>query len=205
MHFIFDFDGTLVDSFHMVIEKFNLLADEVGFRKVDEQAINSLKDLTSREFIQYLEIPMYKIPGIILEVRKHLRSEIRTLPTFQGMPEVLHALNNQGISLGILTSNAMENVSVWLQHHHLQHLFSFIYAESSFLGKKIVLRKIMKSYHINKAQAFYIGDETRDIEAAKGCGAQAVAVTWGFNSEKILSQHQPHYMARKPEDILAIG
>jgi phosphoglycolate phosphatase-like HAD superfamily hydrolase len=46
--------------------------------------------------------------------------------------------------------------------------------------------------------------ETRDIEAAQSNDIYSIAVTWGFNSEKILLQHQPHYIARKPEDILAI-
>jgi phosphoglycolate phosphatase len=106
------------------------------------------------------------------------------------------------ISLGILTSNSLENVAAWLEHNKIQNLFSFIHVESNYFGKKHVLRKIIKAYQIDKSQAFYIGDETRDIKAAKECGIYSIAVTWGFNSEKILSQQQPHYIARKPEDIL---
>lgn len=34
------------------------------------------------------------------------------------------------------------------------------------------------------------------------CNIYSVAVTWGFNSEKILSQRQPHYIAKRPEDIV---
>ena len=51
---------------------------------------------------------------------------------------------------------------------------------------------------------FYIGDETRDIDAAKQCGISAVAVTWGFNSEAIIAKHNPHYLVRHPKDILTI-
>lgn len=57
---------------------------------------------------------------------------------------------------------------------------------------------------MNKQHTFYIGDETRDIDAAKQNGIHSIGVTWGFNSEKILAQHQPDYIARKPEDLLAI-
>ena len=86
----------------------------------------------------------------------------------------------------------------------MDSFFNFIHAESSFFGKKRILRKIIKSYKLDKSKTFYIGDETRDIEAAKECGVYSVAVTWGCNSEKILSQHQPHYIVRKPEDILTM-
>ena len=99
-YLIFDFDGTLVDSFHIVMKKFNLLADEFNFRKINDDEINTLRHLTS--------------------------------------------------------------------------------------------------------QAFYIGDETRDIEAAKASNINSIAVTWDFNSEIVLLEHEPHFIARKPEDILAI-
>lgn len=43
-----------------------------------------------------------------------------------------------------------------------------------------------------------------DIEAAKACNINSIAVTWGFNSEKVLLQHEPHFIAIKPTDILTI-
>jgi phosphoglycolate phosphatase-like HAD superfamily hydrolase len=108
------------------------------------------------------------------------------------------------ISLGILTSNSYENVTEWLAHNNMQHLFNFIHIESSFFGKKRILKKIIKSHHMHKPHTFYIGDETRDIDAAKLSGINAIAVTWGFNSAKILAHYQPQYLAHQPEDILKI-
>jgi len=201
-YLIFDFDGTLVDSFVAVMEKFNLLSEEFNFRKINSDEIDRLRDLTSKELIKYLEIPIYKIPSVLHCARKHMRSEMPSLSPFKAIPEMLHELHEIKIPLGILTSNSSENVMKWLERNKMQHLFNFIHAESAYFGKKRILRKILKTYKIEQSQAFYIGDETRDVEAAKECDICSVAVTWGFNSEKILSQHQPHYIARKPEDIL---
>lgn len=203
-YLIFDFDGTLVDSFRIVIEKFNLLADEFNFRKISHDEINALRDLTSKALIKYLKIPIYKIPSVLRSARKYMHSEMQTLLPFKNLPEMLQALHSMKIPLGILTSNSSENVTKWLERNKMQHLFDFIHVEDSYFGKKRILRKILKTYKIDKSQVFYIGDETRDVEAAKKCGVYSVAVTWGFNSEKILSQHQPYYIARKPEDILTI-
>lgn len=204
MHLIFDFDGTLVDSFHTALEKLNLLADKFNYRKVKFNEIDRLKNLTSREFIKHLEIPLYKIPKVLLAARKSIRSEMASLASFTNLPDILQQLFNAGYSLGILTSNSKENVAEWLEHQKLNHLFKFIHNESNFFGKKNILRKIIRQYKMDKTEVFYIGDETRDVEAAKDNDIYSVAVTWGFNSEKALVGFDPHYIVRKPEDILDI-
>lgn len=186
-YLIFDFDGTLVDSFRTVMEKFNLLADEFNFRKINGDKIDGLRDLTSRELIQYLKIPIYKIPSVLRSARKHMRSEMQALLPFTNLPAILQELHDMKIPLGILTSNSAENVTRWLERNKMEHLFNFIHIESSYFGKNRILRKILKKYKIDKSQTFYIGDETRDVEAAKECGIYSIAVTWGFNSEKILT------------------
>lgn len=201
---IFDFDGTLVDSFDAFIEKFNGLADTFSFRKVQFQEIERLRALTSKELVKYLKIPIYKIPGMLLQLRRQMHNEMQRLLPFANIPETLERLYGLNVPMGILTSNSEENVRAWLKSHKMQHLFRFIHVESSYFGKKRILKKILKAYQIDPSQAFYIGDETRDIEAAKACNISAVAVAWGFNSSEILSQHQPHYMVEKPEDILAL-
>ncbi len=204
MYLIFDFDGTLADSFRDVIDKFNFLADKYHFRQISADETSSLRDLTSPELIKYLRIPIYKIPAVIFEARKNMREEIHALRPFEGLPAVLHKLYEQGLFLGILTSNSVENVEMWLRQQNMRHYFKFIHSESNFFGKTRVLKKICKTHKIDKSKAFYIGDETRDIEAAKQCNMLSIAVTWGFNSEKALLKHQPNYIAQKPQDILTI-
>lgn len=204
MHLIFDFDGTIVDSFDRAVEKFNILAEEFCFRKVYPTELEMLKNLSSRELVKYLKIPVYKIPRVIYKARKYMNSDIPKLASFLNLPQILQRLYNENFSLGILTSNSEKNVMTWLDIHQMKYLFNFIHVESNFFGKARVIKKILKKYNINKKQAFYIGDETRDIEAAKQNGIFSVAVTWGFNSEKILLRHQPHFIVRKPEDLLSI-
>jgi phosphoglycolate phosphatase len=168
LNLIFDFDGTLIDSFHAVIEKFNLLADKFNFHYITEDEIDNLKNLTSKELIKYLKIPIYKIPRVILKARELMRKEMKTLPPFENLRDILKNLYDLNINLGILTSNSSENVTAWLQQNNLQDFFSFIYAESSYFGKHRILRKILKFYKMDTSQTFYIGDETRDIRYRSG-------------------------------------
>lgn len=186
------------------MEKSLLLADEFNFRKLDLEEIQSLRDLTSKEIIKYLQIPMYKIPKLIYQIRKYLHSEMRELNPIPEIPEVLEKLSNAGFTMGILTSNSAENVRIWLNEHELQHFFDFTHIESCYFSKKYVLKKTLKSYRSDKSKVLYIGDETRDIDAATQNNISAIAVTWGYNSEKALLQYNPAHIARKPDDILTI-
>ena len=204
MNLIFDFDGTLVDSFDWVIEKFNILATEFNFKKIHQSELTEIKNLSSNELIRYLEIPIYKIPSVLHRARQQMRNEMSTLPPFVNLPHILQKLHNSGFLFGILTSNSKENVLTWLDINKMKHLFDFIHTESNFFGKNQIVKKILKKYKMNKEHVFYIGDETRDIDAAKQNDIYSIAVTWGFNSEKILLQHQPDYIAKKPEDLISI-
>jgi phosphoglycolate phosphatase len=203
-YLMFDFDGTLVDSFYTVLQNLEILSDEFHFKKINLNDRDMLKNLTSKELIKYLQIPFYRLPRVLRRVRESMHEEILTLPLFSRFSQVLSELKNLNCSLGILTSNSLKNVEAWLQHHHIYHLFDFIHAESSYFGKKHLLKALMKKHEMKMESTFYIGDETRDIEAAKKCNIHSIAVSWGFNSETTLQQCNPCYMARKPEDILQI-
>lgn len=205
MTLIFDFDGTLVDSLNFIIRVFNHLADKFHFRKIHENDIPYIRDLNSKELIQYLQIPFYKIPKILSLARRLFRKDIKELTPFPNLNEVLFTLKQNISEFGIVTSNSKENVSAWLQHQKMDSLFNFIHVESTYFGKKKSLEKIIHAHGINKSKACYIGDETRDIEAAKQCEIYSVAVTWGFNSEKTLLSCHPDYLARQPEDLLMLS
>jgi phosphoglycolate phosphatase len=204
MHLIFDFDGTLIDSFQALLEKFNFLAEQFNYRKIDIQEMNSLRELSSKEFVKHLGIAPEQIPKVIFQLREQLHQEILSLPIFQKIPETLEKLSALKVRLGILTTNSAENVITWLEHHKLRHFFEFIYTEPSYLDKGNTLIEVLETYKIDKTQAFYIGDETRDIDAAQTANIGSIAVTWGFNSAEILAQQNPNYLINYPENLLVL-
>ncbi len=205
MYLLFDFDGTLVDSFDCVMKKAMLLADEFSFRKIYPHEVDGLRDMSSTEIIKFFNISMYKIPTLISQMKKHLHQEMSTLMPVTGIQRILEDLNNAQFTLGILTSNSVENVEKWLNINKMRHLFSFIHSESNYFSKKYLIKKTLKQYKIAQSHAIYIGDETRDIDAAKKNNIGSIAVTWGYNSEKAILAYQPSYVARIPEDILTFS
>ena len=204
MYLLFDFDGTLVDRFNCVLEKAMLLAEEFSLKTLKRDEIEALRHLSSKELIKFLHVPIYKIPKLIYRMRQHLHDEIPNLPPFPGMYDVIEQLYQSESRLGILTSNSVENVCEWLELHHMRHFFNFIHTEPNYFTKRHLLNKTIRSYKIDKSQAFYIGDETRDIDAARKNKIQSIAVTWGYNSEIALQKYEPSFIAKKPNDLLTI-
>ena len=204
VNIIFDFDGTIADSFLLVMQKFNLLADEFGFRCIDSTEIERVRNLPSNELIKYFRIPFYKLPKVLMRVRAMMREEMREIPLIPEMNAVVEALDGKGYRLTILSSNSAENILNWLQYHDMQTFFSGIEGKASYFGKVYSLKRLIRANAMDRSDTYYVGDETRDIEAARKCQIASVAVTWGFNSESDLSGFYPHFLVRKPEDLLGL-
>lgn len=202
MHLLFDFDGTLINSFNCVMDKAILLAEEHHYKKLKTHEIEGLRDLSSKEIINFLEIPVYKIPALILKMRKHLYHQMPALMPFDGIPTILEQLYNDKFTIGILTSNSLKNVTTWLHMNNMHHLISFVHTESNYFSKRYLIKKTLNKHKIDRKKVVYIGDETRDIEAANKNNISSVGVTWGYNSETALMKYNPSYIAKKPEDIL---
>jgi phosphoglycolate phosphatase len=59
----------------------------------------------------------------------------------------------------------------------------------------------LKQQNLRLEQAIYVGDEIRDIEAAKRSNIKVIAVSWGFNSKEILAQHEPDFLIDEPKQL----
>ncbi len=198
---LFDFDGTIADTFEHAIGIFNQLAAKHHFKAIDPAQIASLRNLDSRALMQQFGIPKLLLPIVILEARKLLTEQLANTEPIRGLVDVIKQLSTHN-TLAIITSNSKENVELFLDQHELSELFASIHSSKHIFGKSSVIKKITKQY--SDLPAVYIGDETRDIEAAKQANVTAVAVSWGFNSATILKQYQPDYLAQQPDDLLTI-
>ncbi|UCD15952.1 MAG: HAD-IA family hydrolase [Candidatus Omnitrophota bacterium] len=200
---IFDFDGTIADTFSRLIKIGNHLADEFKFRKVNIPEISTLQNKTPKEIIKYLNVPIFKIPLILRRLKKNLHKEITLIKPVEGIREVLIRLKSEGRVLGVLSSNSRENVTDFLKTHRLD-FFDFIQTTSKIWNKNIRLKKLIKTHKFQKNDVIYIGDEKRDIAAAKKAGIKVAAVTWGFNPEKTLAVYNPDYLISHPQELLKL-
>lgn len=200
---IFDFDGTIADTFQYLIEIGNRLAEEFQFKKIAPKDIANLKDKNVRETIDHLDIPFLKIPMIVARAKKELYKDILSVEPVEGLKEILHRLKSLGLVMGILTSNSSKNVLGFLENHQI-NLFDFIHSTPKIWSKNRSLKTLMRDHQLKVGEVIYIGDETRDILAAQKAGISSAAVTWGYNSLKALQAHKPDYLIHTPEELFQL-
>jgi phosphoglycolate phosphatase len=197
---LFDFDGTLGDTFEAGVEILNTLAGEFGFRGLPQSEVEHARDLSTRELMRHLGIPQMKLHRISKRGTEEITKRIMEINPLPGVTEMLRELNARDISLGVLTSNSEQNVRTFLSNHDLE-VFDFIKSSSKLLGKSRVLRAIMKEFGYSAREILFVGDELRDIEAAQETGVHMAAVTWGYNSTAALEAAGPDYLIADPMGI----
>lgn len=200
----FDFDGTIADTLDEFVKIVNRLSVEFGYPITSPEKLERLRQLSSKDILKVSDIPLWQIPFLIRRLKKELNREIQYLSPIYGVKTTLKQLKSQGIQVGILTSNSRANVMKFLQENEMDNLFDRIYAGSSILGKDKVLRKILRAENLQAEELVYVGDETRDIDAARKSGVYAIAVGWGFNSSRALAAHNPDYLVGEPRELIEV-
>jgi len=197
---IFDFDGTIADSMPLIVSIFKNMAKKEGAPEFSDAQIEEMRNLSAIQLIKKLKISKFRLPFIMRSSRKKFRERLSEVKIIPGIFPVLQELKRKGCSLGILSSNSLKTINSFLNNNKLD-CFDFIYSDRSLFGKAGILKKLIKKYKFDVNSVFYIGDEIRDIEAAKKAGIRIIAVSWGMNSRKSLLENKPDYLAENPEDL----
>jgi len=199
---VFDFDGTIADTLPHILAISNRLSADFGYRRVPDDEIEMLRGVRSREALKILKIPLLRIPAIALRMKAELQKEIHLLKPINSMKDVLGELTSS-YQLGIVTSNSRSNVERFLEANQMPY-FKFIYSSSSLFGKSSVLCGMLRTHQLLRDETVYIGDETRDVDAAKRSGIDMIAVSWGANTADALARQQPQHLIHHPGGLLTL-
>jgi phosphoglycolate phosphatase len=198
---IFDFDGTLANSYPWMKHIFNELADKYKVRRFTDDEEELLRGYTVSQIIQHFDVPMWRIPQAIAHVRQLMAQEIHKIPLFAGIDEMLQQLAQHGATLAVVSSNAEENVRQALGPENAA-LIRHYEGGVAIFGKALKLRKVLAKSGVHAADAIYIGDEIRDIEAAHEVHMAVGAVAWGYNHAEALRTYAPEEMFANVAEIV---
>ncbi len=200
-YIIFDFDGTIADTLELALVSFNRIAPDYDLKTVGEEERELFRTRKPQELLETYGISKLKLMTLTLRIRKEMNRHIPEMKLFDGLDKALREIRDDGYRMGILTSNSIENVRMFLEINNLTDMFDFIYSGRSFLGKDKVIRKMIIREQLPAERIVYAGDETRDIEACRAAGIPVIAVSWGLNSRKLLASLLPDQIADRPEEL----
>lgn len=195
---IFDFDGTLVDSFPVALDIFYALTHSDPLPRQD---MTRLRGMTLVQVAKELRIPTYSIPFLLFRGRRVMRKRMTEVDMIAGMEAVIRDLARTH-KLFILSSNSPANITMILERHDIRGCFEEIHGNVPLLAKSRALRQLLRKKALKKPEVWYVGDEARDIESAHKNGIKSIAVSWGYNNIHILSQHTPTALVFSTVELL---
>lgn len=198
---IFDFDGTLSDSGDWFLSVVPELARIFNFRPIQEHEVDRLRHSSSRDVINHLGIARWKLPFIAWYVRRLVGRNVGQIDLFPGTPDLLEKLAATGVCIALVTSNSEANARRILGPENAARI-EYYACGSSLFGKAPKFRKSLKKLGFLPSEALAIGDETRDVDAAREVGMRAGSVLWGYAAEGVLANLKPDALFREPQDIL---
>jgi phosphoglycolate phosphatase len=197
---LFDFDGTLSDSGHWFLSIVDELAERFRFRRVGPDEIEALRGKTTREVIRHVGIPRWRLPAIARYTQARFAECADQIHLFEGVREMVATLAENGMRMALVTSNSEANARAILGEDVAARLWH-IEGGASLFGKAPKFKRVLKRAGVKPTQAISIGDETRDITAARKLGLAAGAVMWGYANREVLTGMGPDAVFETPEDI----
>lgn len=199
----FDFDGTLADTMPWFNSILNTVADKYGFRKIDAAERDQLRHRDAAEILKFLGIPLWKLPAIMAHVRTLMQEIDPSVHMFDGIPDALVRLKATGVRLAVVSSNSLENVRRVLGPDPAA-LFDDYECGTDLFGKAAKIERLLKRHDTAPERFLLVGDEMRDIDAARKAGVRVGSVAWGYNHVDALRERGPDELIMQVADLPAV-
>lgn len=218
---LFDLDGTLIDTTHLILECFRHSWERVcGFTHAPETLIATfgtpLRDAMQELLGRTDEVSESRGVSEGCEVVERLLGEYRTfnlenhdrlaLPV-AGARESLVELKRRGYLIAVVTSKGRELATQGLRLCGLEGLLdSSVFLEDTRRHKpnpEPILAAIER-LNIEPSGAAYVGDSPHDLRAARAAGVKSVAALWGPAPRSELESERPDFLVESITDLLTI-
>ncbi len=200
---IFDFDGTLADSAQWFFDVINDVARRYRFRQTSPEEREALRSKSTREIMKALGISAWKVPFIARHMRRRVGRHAHEIPAFPWVGALFSELHEAGVIIAIISSNTEPNIVKVLGPEAIEKVSAFGGGTSLF-GKASKFARMVKRHGLSPSEVVSVGDELRDIEAARKCGMHSIAVTWGLASGEALREARPDSLVSDVETLRAL-
>ena len=197
--FLFDLDGTLVNSQEGIITTIHDFLKTKG-HTFDRELITELfgkplevvfkiliPDLTEEDIIVYLK-----------EIReRYSKNHTEITPLFPKTKEILEGIKAKGFKMGVASTKFKKFIVEILEHYNLLGLFEVIvsgYEVKNHKPAPDILIETAKQLQVLPSECVYVGDSPSDIEAGKRAGCVSIAVLTGPHGQETFVNEKPDYV-----------
>jgi len=192
---LFDWDGTLVDSYHADTSAYLAMFKEMGIAWGIEELENNYSP-NWYDVYRAAKLPRKRWEDADRAWRAHYAKHRPKL--MAGARKVLGRLGNNH-RLGLVTSGDRDRVTRQLREFRLSSLFAARVCSGDTLRKKPhpePLRLALRQMELHPSACVYVGDAPQDVEMARRAGVRAIGVLGLFPTEKRLRAALPEFLIK---------
>lgn len=205
---LFDLDGTLLDSAPDMLATVNRMRAARGKPAMTLEQIRPYVSRGARAMSSaaFPEVPVEQVPGLVPEFLDIYREELgRHSRPFDGIEAMLAALENDGAVWGIVTNKPEYLAREILPQLGWETRSAVLIGGDSLPERKphpLPLLHAAEAIGIAPADCVYVGDDRRDIDAARAAGMPSVVALWGYRlDDDDPVAWQGDVMIDSPEDL----
>ena len=204
---IFDADGTLVDSFALILNAYQHLAEQFGYPPPTEDAIRAQLNGQPVPAICRALFPGANVDAMVAANSRYVEANRTSSAVFDGLIDMLEALRSAGLKLGIVTGGNRAYIQDTLKHHHIDRYFGAVVHSDEVANHKphpegflLAARRL----HVRPDGCCMVGDAANDILIGKNGGAAVtIGITHGHGSRGDLEAAHPDHIVDSLPELMA--
>jgi phosphoglycolate phosphatase len=210
--FIFDLDGTLIDSLADIAEAVNRMLVERGYPRAPLTAFpryigDGVRPLVERA-LPPEKLATEDIDACVAEYQRHYNDTWKdaTVP-YTGIRETLSDLKERGMKLAVLSNKPDHFTKLCCSHFFPDAGFEVVLGARSNVPRKPHPQgafDICEILGVTPAECVYVGDSGIDMELAVNAGMLPVGVRWGFRGEAELKAKGAREIVAHPDDLICL-
>jgi phosphoglycolate phosphatase len=209
MLFLFDLDGTLIDSEIGIFAGVRHSLAAVGAEAPDDAALRSWVGPPLRvSYAAILGDDSERIEAAVAAYGDRFRDVGWSEHTvYEGIPELIASLAGAGHRLAVVTSKPLPHAGPIIAHLPFGHMFERVYApdlSTSHSEKATMIAAALADFGQAPEDSVMIGDRLYDMEGAVANGVRGIGVLWGFGAREELERAGAWKVVGKPADIAAV-
>ncbi|ACG58052.1 HAD-superfamily hydrolase, subfamily IA, variant 1 [Hydrogenobaculum sp. Y04AAS1] len=206
MHFegyIFDLDGTLIDSLEDIANAANKTLKDLGFEEKSKEEIKKHIGSGTRELFKgILEDKTYLEKAIEVFKSYYAQEPIKNTKLFEGASEVLKLLKSKNKKMAVVSNKPLELSNIILKALNIENYFEYIVGPETYNERKpspVPIARTLEKMCINPGESIVIGDTYVDIESAKKSNCKSALASWGYVK---LKETKPDFVLKSFEDLV---
>ncbi len=202
---IFDFDGTLADTWRDIASALNRTLEEAGLARVDGPEVrfwigDGVLPLLRRAVPQADDARL----GALYErfSEHYMRGCLDTTEAYPGIPECLHALGDA--ALVVASNKPARFLDRVIDGLGLKAHFQIVLGGDSLRVRKpdpAVVAHVIERLAEPVAQVWMVGDGAVDVATGRAAGARTVGCAWGLRGKGELRAAQAEFVVEHPREI----